>query len=254
MKQFKEDYEAKIRILKQENSDILAAHSQEMDKILKVETSIDAQQDRIKELEKELGRKNDEIELRKEVIDSMSASMMKHEKENRELVSKLVMLKNQMMEYDIGNASDRSFGAVKIFPTIGFKQGPPPLPVCMKIKKDKNEDYFLLIDSKQYEAEINFESIEEMEETDEEYRLSLTFLAPSENGETKQVTEIFECFEIDELLKIFHKIKTSMVAKPKSKVTSQKKPQVVARAKDQEEMAQGNPSSPMKKLKGFFNK
>lgn len=41
-----------------------------------------------------MGRKNDEIELRKEVIDSMSASMMKHEKENRELVSKLVMLKN----------------------------------------------------------------------------------------------------------------------------------------------------------------
>ena len=47
-----------------------------------------------KELEKELGRKNDEIELRREVIDSMSASMMKHEKENRELVSKLVLLKN----------------------------------------------------------------------------------------------------------------------------------------------------------------
>ncbi len=92
-----------------------------MDKVLKVETSIDEQQDKIKELEKELGRKNDEIELRKEVIDSMSASMMKHEKENRELVSKLVMLKNQILEYDIGSASDRSFGAVKIFPTIGFK-------------------------------------------------------------------------------------------------------------------------------------
>jgi hypothetical protein len=51
----------------------------------------------------------------------MSASMMKHEKENRELVSKLVMLKNQILEYDIGTASDRSFGAVKIFPSVGFK-------------------------------------------------------------------------------------------------------------------------------------
>jgi hypothetical protein len=131
-----------------------------------------------------LGRKNDEIELRKEVIDSMSASMMKHEKENRELVSKLVMLKNQILEYDIGSASDRSFGAVKIFPSVGFKQGPPPLPVCMKIKKDKSEDYFLIIDSKQYEAEINFESIDEMEETDEEHRLSITFIAPGEDGET----------------------------------------------------------------------
>lgn len=54
----------------------------------------------------------------------------------------------------------------------------------MKIKKDKTDDYFLIIDSKQYEAEINFESIEEMEETDEEHRLSLTFIAPGEDGET----------------------------------------------------------------------
>jgi hypothetical protein len=54
--------------------------------------------------------------LRREVIDSMSASMMKHEKENRELVSKLVMLKNQILENDIGQASDRTFGGVKIFP------------------------------------------------------------------------------------------------------------------------------------------
>jgi hypothetical protein len=226
-----------------------------MDKVLKVETTIDEKQDRIKELEKELGRKNDEIELRKEVIDSMSASMMKHEKENRELVSKLVMLKNQIMEYDIGSASDRSYGAVKIFPTIGFKQGPPPLPVCMKIKKDKNsEDYYLVIDSKQYEAEINFESIEEMEETDEEYRLSLTFLAPGEGGETQQVTEIFECFEIEQLLKVFNKIKTSIVTKPKVKGAT-KKPMVIARSKDpSEEVPKGNPSSPMKRLKGFFNK
>ena len=88
------DYEAQIKILRQENFDIVSAHSQEMDKVLRVETTIDEKQEKIKELEKELGRKNDEIELRREVIDSMSASMMKHEKENRELVSKLVLLKN----------------------------------------------------------------------------------------------------------------------------------------------------------------
>jgi hypothetical protein len=53
-------------------------------------------------LEKELHRAKEEITLRKEVIDSMSASMLKHEKENRELVSKLVMIKNQILENDIG--------------------------------------------------------------------------------------------------------------------------------------------------------
>ena len=67
-------------------------------------------------MEKELARAQDEVLLRREVIDSMSASMMKHEKENRELVSKLVMLKNQILENDIGQASDRTFGGVKIFP------------------------------------------------------------------------------------------------------------------------------------------
>ena len=37
----KADYEVHIKILKEENSGIIAAHTQEMDKVLKVETSID---------------------------------------------------------------------------------------------------------------------------------------------------------------------------------------------------------------------
>ena len=37
----KADYEAQIRILKDENAGIIAAHTHEMDKVLKVETSID---------------------------------------------------------------------------------------------------------------------------------------------------------------------------------------------------------------------
>lgn len=69
-------------------------------------------------------RATDEVNLRKEVIESMSASMMKHEKENRELVSKLVMLKNQILENDIGQATDRTFGAVKIFAQSGSKKAP----------------------------------------------------------------------------------------------------------------------------------
>lgn len=102
--------------LRAENAELSASKNVDTDKILKVETIIDGKQDRINQLEKELIRARDEIELRKEVIDSMSSSMMKHEKENRELVSKLVLLKNQILEYDIGAASDRTFGAVKIYP------------------------------------------------------------------------------------------------------------------------------------------
>jgi hypothetical protein len=50
-----------------------------MDRILKIEETLDMKNERIKEVEKELQRKHDEVNLRKEVIDSMSDSLMKHE-------------------------------------------------------------------------------------------------------------------------------------------------------------------------------
>ena len=84
----------KLERLSQENLDAIAARNVDMDKLLKVEEIIDGKHERITQLEKELQRSRDEVDLRKEVIDSMSTSLLKHEKENRELVSKLVMLKN----------------------------------------------------------------------------------------------------------------------------------------------------------------
>lgn len=102
---------------------------------------------------------------------------MRHEKENRELVSKLVLLKNQILENDIATASENlTFGAVKIVHSGGFIKA-QPVPVSLKIKKDKNDDYFLVIESRQYKAEINFESLEEVEETEDE-RLSISYIAP----------------------------------------------------------------------------
>jgi chromosome segregation ATPase len=102
-----------------------------MDKLLKVEEIIDGKHERITQLEKELQRSRDEVDLRKEVIESMSTSFLKHEKENRELVSKLVMLKNQILENDIGMATDRTFGAVKVVIGGGSKK-PSPLPVAVR--------------------------------------------------------------------------------------------------------------------------
>ena len=113
-----------------ENAEIIAARNVEIDKILKVEEIIDGKQERINQLEKEFARKCDEVNLRKEVIDSMSDNLLKHEKENRELVSKLVMLKNQILENEIGQATERKFGAVKLF--TGGSKRPPPLPVAVR--------------------------------------------------------------------------------------------------------------------------
>lgn len=50
-----------------------------MDRNLKIEETIDEKNEKIIQLEKELQRKTDEIELRKEVINSMSQSLLKHE-------------------------------------------------------------------------------------------------------------------------------------------------------------------------------
>jgi hypothetical protein len=85
-----------------------------MDSKLKIETIIDEKNEKIHQLEKELARKEDEVNLRKEVIDSMGDSLLKHETESRELASKLVMLKNQIMENDIGRNIGRKFAAVKL--------------------------------------------------------------------------------------------------------------------------------------------
>lgn len=65
-----------------------------MDKNLKVGETIDEKNERILQLEKEVARKQDEVGLRKEVIDSMSASLMKYESDHRDLSLKLVMMKN----------------------------------------------------------------------------------------------------------------------------------------------------------------
>lgn len=66
-------------------SDLLNQRNAEMDKNLKIEETIDAKNERILQLEKDLQRKTDEVNLRKEVIESMSASLMKHERESGEM-------------------------------------------------------------------------------------------------------------------------------------------------------------------------
>lgn len=47
---------------------------------------IDIKNDKINTLEKELLLKTEEVNLRKEIIDSMAASLLKHEREQTDLV------------------------------------------------------------------------------------------------------------------------------------------------------------------------
>lgn len=55
----------------------------------------------------------DEINLRKEVIDSMSKSLLQHENDSAQLAQTLVMLKNQIMDHKVGEAVKRKYAGVK---------------------------------------------------------------------------------------------------------------------------------------------
>lgn len=60
---------------------MLALKNKETDKNLKILEEIDIKNDNIKELEKEVLAKTEEANLRREIVDSMSASLLQHELE-----------------------------------------------------------------------------------------------------------------------------------------------------------------------------
>jgi hypothetical protein len=106
---------------------MLEEKNKEMDRSLKIEEVIDEKNEKIQALERELQRKEDEVNLRKEVIDSMGVSLMKHENETRELATRLVMMKNQMMSNEINKSIGRKFAAVRI--GSGIKTSLTPVSV-----------------------------------------------------------------------------------------------------------------------------
>jgi hypothetical protein len=55
-----------------------------------------------------------EVAIRKEVQDTMSVSLMKHEEESMHLSQKLALMKSQVMEYDRFIGMDRKYGSVRI--------------------------------------------------------------------------------------------------------------------------------------------
>lgn len=56
----------------------------------------------------------DEVSLRKTVIDSMGDNLLKHEDDSMRMAQKLTLMKNQIMEYDRYVGMNRKYGAVRI--------------------------------------------------------------------------------------------------------------------------------------------
>ena len=65
------------------------------------------------ELEKTLQKAQDEVTLRKTVIESMQENLISHENDSMQMSQKLTLMKNQIMEYDRYVGMGRKYGAVK---------------------------------------------------------------------------------------------------------------------------------------------
>lgn len=65
-------------------------------------------------LETEKKQAEQEVEIRKQVHNSMSENLMKHEEDSMHLSQKLALMKSQIMEYDRFIGMDRKYGAVRI--------------------------------------------------------------------------------------------------------------------------------------------
>ena len=73
---------------------MLEQRNKEMDTNLKIEERVDERNTKIKELGRDLQRKTDEVNLRREVLDSMGDNLVKYENENRDNREKIKQLEN----------------------------------------------------------------------------------------------------------------------------------------------------------------
>lgn len=157
----------------------------------------------------------DEINLRKEVIDSMSKSLLQHENDSAQLAQTLVMLKNQIMDHKVGEAVKRKYAGVK---TSTLKNVPVTvrqffLYIFVQIEFiEEKDNYFLQVEGKNYSLNINFELIDSFTEN-KENKLQLNYFLPntdSPGSKMKRMSEVFECCENEEIIKVFKNISRSI--------------------------------------------
>eukprot|EP00347_Sterkiella_histriomuscorum_P016614 403352511 len=202
VKELKAEHQKILDKMTVEHTEVVNQRNYEMDRNLKIGETIDLLNEKIVQLDKELQRRNDEINLRKEVIDSMSNSLMKHEKESGELASKLALMKNQIIESSIGSGIGKKFAAVKVGK---LKQK----PVALEFTEDKSGQYFLIIDCKDYEVSVEFESVENILGT-KDGKIQMLYYVPQDNGSMQKRSEVYDLFETEEFLNVYLNIKTQV--------------------------------------------
>ena len=108
-----QEEQEKTESVRVELESIREKRDQLYDEKFKVEEIVDQKVAVIERLQLELQRAREEVDTRKLVIDEMSKSMLFHEKESGEMATKLTLLKNQIMENEMGFGMSKRFGCVK---------------------------------------------------------------------------------------------------------------------------------------------
>ena len=89
-----EEFQGQIDNWKKENQDLIDEKSKLIDDKFNVEKVLDKKTEKINELERQVSLAIDEVNCRKQVIDSMSNSLLSHEKESAKMAESLSIMKN----------------------------------------------------------------------------------------------------------------------------------------------------------------
>lgn len=99
----------------------------------------------------------------------MNENMIRHETESADLAQKLTLMKNQIMEFNMGVGMNKKYAAVKIG-TIKH------MPVSLEfIEPENNQQIFLVIDSRTQEVTINIDNIDTMRQVDDTNRITIVY-------------------------------------------------------------------------------
>jgi hypothetical protein len=72
----------------------------------------------------------------------------------------------------------------------------------------------LIIDCKAYEIAVSFKDIESLEET-KDGKVSIVYYVPEESGKLVKRTELYDCFETEDIIRTFVNINTNQMLKEK---------------------------------------
>lgn len=149
----------------------------------------DEQKAEIDRLEDEVQHANEDVECRKLIIDEMSNSMLKHEKESMDMAQKLTLMKNQIMESDTELGMQKRFAAVRLGTirhhpcTVEFMEG-----IC-GTDNEEDEGFYMVIDGRHETITIDFNNIDQFSENEENGRLILVYHVPAEASRFRTIAE-----------------------------------------------------------------